>query len=74
MQRPRVCLGVTMFKTAGDGRVVDMEICPVNTHSSKLSLEMYLMDRHLLVDLIDASVSRGGTNFARDCIMKHRKS
>ena len=63
--------GVTMFKTAGDGRVVDMEVCPVNTHSSKLSLEMYLMDRHLLVDLIDASVSRGGTNFARDCIMKN---
>lgn len=61
----------TMLGTDSDSRVVDMEICPVNIHSNKLSLEMYLLDRQLLVDLIDASVSRGGTNFARDCIMKN---
>lgn len=63
--------GVTMLGTADDGRIVDMEICPVNVHSTKLSLEMYLMNRQLLIDLVDASVSQGGTNFARDCIMKN---
>ncbi len=63
--------GATMLETAEDGRIVDMEICPVNARSKKLSLEMYLMDRQLLVDLIDASMSRGGTNVARDCLIKN---
>ncbi|CQR72692.1 Glycogen biosynthesis protein GlgD [Sporomusa ovata DSM 2662] len=60
----------TMLETDSDGRVVDMEVCPVNPRSNKLSLEMVILERQLLVDLIDASVSRGGTNFTRDCIMR----
>lgn len=61
----------TMVETDSDGRVIDMEICPVNPRSNKLSLEMYLIDRQLLIDLIDASMSRGGTNVARDCFIKN---
>lgn len=63
--------GATMLETAEDGRIIDMEICPVSARSNKLSLEMYLMERRLFVDLIDASVARGGTNLARDCIIKN---
>ncbi len=63
--------GATMFETATDGRIIDMEICPVKTRRNKVSMEMYLLDRQLLVDLIDASVSRGGTNFVRDCIVRN---
>lgn len=61
----------TMLETDSDGRVVDLEVCPVSPRSNKLSLEMVLLERQLLVDLIDASVSRGGTNFTRDCIMRN---
>jgi len=61
----------TLVETAADGRITDIEICPVQTRRNKVSMEMYLMDRQLLVDLIDASVSRGGTNFARDCIVRN---
>lgn len=61
----------TTIETDSNGRVIDMEICPVNIRSHKLSLEMYLLERTLLVELIDASMSRGGTNFARDCFMKN---
>ncbi len=65
--------GATMLETDQAGRIIDMEICPVNPRSNKLSLEMYLLDRQLLVDLIDSSMSRGGTNIARDCFMKNLK-
>lgn len=61
----------TMLETDGDGRVVDMEISPVNAQSNKLSMEMYIVNRQLLIELIDASMSRGGTNVARDCFMKN---
>jgi glucose-1-phosphate adenylyltransferase len=61
----------TMLETDEDSRVRDMEICPVNPRSKKMSMEMYLIDRQLLVDLIDASMSRGGTNVARDCLIKN---
>ncbi|QDR83213.1 Glycogen biosynthesis protein GlgD [Sporomusa termitida] len=64
----------TLVETDSDGRVIDMEICPVNARSNKLSMEMYLIDRQLLVDLIDASMSRGGTNVARDCFIKNLAS
>lgn len=64
----------TLLETTSDGRIVDMEICPVQTRCSKVSMEMYLMDRQLLVDLIDGSVSRGGTNFVRDCIVRNLES
>lgn len=61
----------TMLSTADDGLVVDMEIWPVNAHSNKLSLEMYFINRQLLIELVDASMSRGGTNVARDCFIKN---
>lgn len=67
----RQLMGATMLETASDGRIVDMEIAPVKARSNKLSLEMYLLERQLLVDLIDASLSRGGTNVARDCFIKN---
>jgi glucose-1-phosphate adenylyltransferase len=66
--------GATMVETADDGRVIDMEISPVQVRRNKVSMEMYLLDRQLLVDLVDASVSRGGTNFARDCIARNLNS
>lgn len=67
----RQMTGATLLETASDGRIVDMEICPVSARSNKLSLAMYLMERSLFVDLIDASVARGGTNLARDCFLKN---
>lgn len=67
----RQLAGATMFETAADGRIIDIEICPVKARRNKVSMEMYLLDRQLLADLIDASVSRGGTNFVRDCIVKN---
>lgn len=67
----RCLTNATMIETNDDGRVVDMEIWPVNPRSNKLSMEMYLLDRQLLIDLIDAGMSRGGTNVARDCFIKN---
>lgn len=49
----------TMINTIDNGRVIDMEVNPVNPKSNKLCLNMYILEKSLLVDLIDTCVSRG---------------
>jgi len=64
-------VNASFLETDEQGRVIDMEVASVTTRSNKLNLRMFLMERQLLVDLIDSSMSRGGTSFIRDCIMKN---
>ena len=61
----------TMVEVDDDGRVVDMEICPVRPKGNKMSLDMYLIDRRMLIDLVDSCVSRGGSDVTRDCLLKN---
>ncbi|HWR38368.1 MAG TPA: glucose-1-phosphate adenylyltransferase subunit GlgD [Patescibacteria group bacterium] len=64
----------TMIEVDDDDRVVDIEICPVRPKGNKMSLEMFLIDRRLLIDLVDSCLSRGGSSVARDCLMKNLES
>lgn len=61
----------TMLEISLNGRVIDMEIAPVKPRSNKLSMEMYFLERELLLNLIDASVARGGTSFLRDIFLRN---
>lgn len=54
-----------------DGRVRDIEINPVRARYRNLFLEMYIIEKKLLIELVDSAVSRGGTNFLRDAVMKN---
>lgn len=63
--------GATMIETGDRGRVMDMEVLPVKPRSKKLSMTMYFLERQLLIDLIDITVSRGGTSLLRDCFLKN---
>ena len=63
--------GATMIETGDGERVMDMEVLPVKPRSNKLSMAMYFLDRQLLIDLIDITVSRGGTSLLRDCFLKN---
>ncbi|BBB90383.1 MAG TPA: glucose-1-phosphate adenylyltransferase subunit GlgD [Methylomusa anaerophila] len=61
----------TVVETDSEGRITDMEIYPVKPRFNKLALDMYFMERELLVELIDAAISRGGTNLVRDCFQNN---
>ena len=63
--------GATMIETGDKGRIMDMEVLPVKPRSNKLSMAMYFLERQLLIDLIDITVSRGGTSLLRDCFLKN---
>ncbi len=54
-----------------DGRVLVMEDQLGRLKSSKISMEMYLMKKSLLLDLVETSLARGWDHLVRDAIMKN---
>ncbi|MGE4282956.1 MAG: glucose-1-phosphate adenylyltransferase subunit GlgD [Clostridia bacterium] len=61
----------TVIETTDGGRVTGMEYNPVNAKSKKLSMEMYIMERELLINIIDECISRGDYDFIKDAIIKN---
>ena len=61
----------TMIEVDEESRVVYMEVAPVRPKGHKMSMEMYLIDRRLLIDLVDSCLSRGGSSVIRDCLLKN---
>lgn len=55
----------------GNGRITDIAINPSRPLSRKVSLEMYIMKKDLLVDLIKDCQARGGLDFIKDIIIKN---
>ena len=55
----------------GNGRITDMAINPSNPLSCKVSLEMYIMNKDLLVGLIKDCQARGGLDFIKDILIKN---
>ena len=64
------CPHCSMLSVDVDDRIVDIEINPVRARNRNLSLEMYIMDKRLLIELVDEAVSHGGVSFLRDGLMK----
>ena len=54
-----------------DGRVTDLFINSPTTISHKVSMEMYLIEKNLLVKLIRSCHKQGGVDFIRDVLMKN---
>lgn len=57
--------------TAEDGRIIGIEISPTKVTSSKMSMEMFIMKKSLLVDLITSCYSRGECDLVRDGFIKN---
>ena len=55
----------------GNGLITDIAINPASPLSQKVSLEMYIMKKDLLVDLIKDCQARGGLDFVKDIIIKN---
>jgi len=54
-----------------DGRLSDLAINPSQTLSRKVSMEMYLIEKGLLVSLIKDCQARGGLDFVKDILIKN---
>lgn len=63
--------GSFISKMDNNGRIIDMEINPVKPSSKRISLDMYFLEKSLLIDIIDACVSRGYYDFVKDGLLKN---
>jgi len=64
-------VNASIIETDEEGRIGNMEISPKKPRTNKVTLRMFLLERQLLIDLIDSSMSSGGTSFIRDCFLKN---
>ncbi|SHE29959.1 glucose-1-phosphate adenylyltransferase subunit GlgD [Desulforamulus putei] len=60
-----------MVETAEDGRIIDLEINPNKMRGSKMSMEMCIMEKSLLVELIHRCYSRGECDLVRDGFIRN---
>ncbi|MCL5780547.1 MAG: hypothetical protein M1119_06460 [Firmicutes bacterium] len=60
-----------IIETAEDGRIIDLEIKPDKIKSSQTSMEMCIMEKSLLVDLIHRCHFRGECDLVRDGFIKN---
>lgn len=61
----------TIIECSPNGRVIDIAVNPAKATSRKVSMEMYIMSKQLLLDLVTASAARGGTDLLIDGILKN---
>ncbi|WHH61690.1 glucose-1-phosphate adenylyltransferase subunit GlgD [Petroclostridium sp. X23] len=61
----------TVMEISDESRVTRMEFSPVNAKTDNLSMEMYIIERELLIDIIDECTSRGDYDFIKDAIIKN---
>lgn len=57
------------IKTDPSGRITDMEVDPVRSFSSRISMGIYLMEREFLEYHINRCLSRGRHDFVRDVLL-----
>ncbi|MBO8137596.1 MAG: glucose-1-phosphate adenylyltransferase subunit GlgD [Desulfotomaculum sp.] len=62
------CSFITKMKNT---RILDMEVNSCCSKSSKMCLEAYIMDKSLLIDIVNSCVSRGYIDFIKDGIVKN---
>lgn len=65
------CANFTSLSVGQDGRVIDMQISPTRSRNQNISVEIFIMERDLLVELIDTCMGHGDYDFASHCIIKN---
>jgi glucose-1-phosphate adenylyltransferase len=56
-----------------NGNVVDIFSGNSTMNSKKISMDIYMIDKTLMVSLVDASIMRGGSDFVRDVLISNLK-
>lgn len=65
------CRNAVMLEVSPDGRVSDMQVNPEKRKDRKISMEMFIMEKALFIDLIDGCYSRGDYDFIKHCLIKN---
>ncbi len=60
-----------VLETSQDGRITDIEVAQGYTKGAKISMEMYIMEKALLMDLIGRCHSRGECDLVRDGFIRN---
>lgn len=60
----------TLLELDADKRVTDMEVMPFYPKTAIAGMDVYVMDRHLLLSIIDECSARGDHDFIKDAIIK----
>jgi len=61
----------TVLETTEDGRVIDIAVNPAQVMSRNISMNMYIISRDLLVDLVKGCYARGGVDLLKDGIIRN---
>lgn len=60
----------TLLELDDSGRVTDMEVTPYYPKTSTAGMDVYVMERQLLLSIIDECTARGDHDFIKDAIIK----
>lgn len=61
----------TMLDIGPDGRILDIRVNTVENETGSMSLNMYIMDKELLLKLVHDAIAHGGRDFIIDCLLKN---
>lgn len=61
----------TVLSADADGRITDMEVNPLKINSHKVSMEMYIIEKTLLLHVINRCMAKGGTDFVQDALIRN---
>ncbi|EGO65867.1 glucose-1-phosphate adenylyltransferase subunit GlgD [Acetonema longum] len=65
------CSKATTLRLDERGMVRDMLVNPGRVKDQKLSLDTYIMERELLIDLVNTCIAHGDFDFAKHCLIKN---
>ena len=69
-----VSVNKSILETDSTNRVTDLKVNPARKTSKKLSMEMYIMKKELLIDITDTCISKGQYDLTKHGIIKNLKN
>jgi glucose-1-phosphate adenylyltransferase len=66
------CSQSNIVEVEEDGRISDIKEYSGRRANQMMSMEMFIMEKELLVDLINECISQGDYDFVKHCIIKNR--
>lgn len=63
----------TVLETDAEERVLSLEVNPRKIQSNKLSMEMYIMKKDLLMDMVDTCIAMGQYDLVKDGLITNLK-
>lgn len=61
---------LTVFSLSGDNRITDVLLEPEADKEHNLSINVVVIEKHLLIKLVNDSISRGNYSFTKDILQK----